>query len=112
MQQKKRGISTGLFLDGLGVKTVKADIRDFEELLDHSQGCDYIIHTAAQPAMTISWEDPLLDATTNVLGTVNVLEVARRLEIPVASCATVHVYGNRINATLEEGGEIYKRFWT
>lgn len=29
-----------VFLEGLGVKTVKADIRDFEELLDHSQRCE------------------------------------------------------------------------
>ena len=97
------------FLESLGVKNVKADIRNIEELLDHSQGCDYIIHTAAQPAMTISWEDPLLDVTTNVLGTFNVLEVARRLKIPAASCATVHVYGNRINESLKEGEARYER---
>ncbi|MBI5344737.1 MAG: NAD-dependent epimerase/dehydratase family protein [Deltaproteobacteria bacterium] len=97
------------FLQGLGVKMVKADIRNFEELMDHTHGCDYIIHTAAQPAMTISWEDPLLDATTNVMGTFNVLEAARRMKIPAACCATVHVYGNKINDTLKEGGKRYIR---
>ena len=85
------------FLKRLGVKLVKADIRNYEELLDHVNGCDYIIHTAAQPAMTISWEDPRLDITTNIMGTFNVLEAARKLQIPVVSCATVHVYGNKIN---------------
>ncbi|MFH1716074.1 MAG: NAD-dependent epimerase/dehydratase family protein [Planctomycetota bacterium] len=97
------------YLKSLGVKMVKADIRDFEELLDNSQGCDYLVHTAAQPAMTISWEDPRLDITTNVLGTFNVLEVARKLKIPVASCATVHVYGNKINESLTEKGNRYVR---
>ena len=97
------------YLKGLGVRTVKADIRDFEELLDNSQGCDYLVHTAAQPAMTISWEDPGLDITTNVLGTFNVLEVARKRKIPVASCATVHVYGNKINDSLTEKGNRYIR---
>lgn len=29
-------------------------MRNLDELLDHSAGCDYLIHTAAQPAMTIS----------------------------------------------------------
>ena len=97
------------YLKNLGVKLVKADIRNFEELIDCSQGCDYIIHTAAQPAMTISWEDPRLDFTTNVQGTFNVLEVARKLEIPVACCATIHIYGNRINQTLKEGDRRYLR---
>ena len=58
--------------------------------------------------MTISWEDPRLDITTNVLGTFNVLETARALNIPVACCATVHVYGNKINEELKEGTKIYQ----
>ena len=97
------------YLKDLGVTMVRADIRDFEQLLDNAQSCDYIIHTAAQPAMTISWEDPRLDVTTNVLGTFNVLEAARKLGIPMASCATVHVYGNRINETLGEKESRYIR---
>jgi len=90
------------FLKSIGVKLIRADIRNHEELLDNATGSDYIIHTAAQPAMTISWEDPRLDITTNLIGTFNVLETARKLKIPVASCATIHVYGNKINETVHE----------
>lgn len=97
------------FLKGIGVTLVKADVRNYEELMDHASGCDYIIHTAAQPAMTISWEDPRLDATTNVFGTFNVLEAARALKIPVAMCATIHVYGNEINKSLKEESNKYVR---
>ena len=97
------------FLLGIGVKVVKADVRDFQELLDNASGCDYIIHTAAQPAMTISWEDPELDITSNVFGTFNVLEAARKLKIPTACCASVHVYGNKLNETLKEGKTRYIR---
>ncbi len=97
------------YLKSIGVQMVKADIRNKQELMDYTSGCDYIIHTAAQPAMTISWEDPELDITTNVLGTFNVLECARLLKIPVVSCATIHVYGNRINETLTEGPTRYQR---
>ena len=96
-------------LSDMGARMVKADIRNYEALLDHAQGCDYIIHTAAQPAMTISWEEPELDITTNVNGTFNVLEAAKKLNIPVAICATVHVYGNTINATLSEAEKRYTR---
>jgi CDP-paratose 2-epimerase len=97
------------YLKKLGVDLIKADIRNFEALMDYSQNCDYIIHTAAQPAMTISWEDPRLDFSTNVLGTFNVLETARILKIPVASCATIHIYGNKINTELKEGDKRYLR---
>ncbi|MEW6074791.1 MAG: NAD-dependent epimerase/dehydratase family protein [Candidatus Omnitrophota bacterium] len=97
------------FLKGLGVKMVKADIRNGLELLEYASGCDFIVHTAAQPAVTISIEDPVLDISTNVVGTVNVLEAARRFKIPVVSCATIHVYGNRINSELTEGKNRYIR---
>ena len=97
------------FLGDLGVKRVVADVRDLDRLLDEASGCDYLIHTAAQPAVTISMEDPILDASTNVLGTLNVLETARRHSIPVASCATIHVYGNWINSTLSETETRYVR---
>lgn len=97
------------FLSAMGVKMVKADVRDFEEFVDHASGCDYLVHTAAQPAMTISWEDPRLDMTTNVIGTFNVLEAARKHGVPVACCATVHVYGNKINETLNENATRFFR---
>lgn len=77
--------------------------------MDHASGCQFIAHTAAQPAMTISWEDPDLDFTTNVLGTFNVLTAAREHKIPVVSCSSVHVYGPWINDTLIEGETRFTR---
>lgn len=97
------------YLESIGVKIVKADIRDKDILFENIKGSDYIIHTAAQPAMTISWENPELDFSTNLIGTFNVLEAARQLKIPAASCATVHVYGNEINEGLIEEKTRYVR---
>lgn len=97
------------YLKSLGVTMVKGDIRNLEHLLDRTEGCDYIVHTAAQPAMTISWEDPELDFTTNVWGTFNVLEVARKRKIPVVNTSSIHVYGNSINQTLKETETSYYR---
>ncbi len=97
------------FLSNLGVEMVLGDICDYEHLFETTQGCDFIIHTAAQPAMTISVEDPDLDFSTNVQGTFNVLKTARELGVPVVSCSTIHVYGNRINETLVEGESRYLR---
>ncbi len=96
-------------LDQLGVKLVRADVRNLEEVLDWAAGCDYICHTAAQPAVTISVEEPLQDLANNVLGTVHVLEAARRHDVPLASCATVHVYGNWVNEELSEAETRYLR---
>lgn len=97
-------------LERAGVKVVVEDIRNFQALMDHSQDRDYLCHTAAQPAMTISCEDPVLDFSTNTLGTFNVLEVARRLKIPVAICSSIHTFGpNRINASLKEEETRYTR---
>ncbi|MCZ8154529.1 MAG: NAD-dependent epimerase/dehydratase family protein [Leptospira sp.] len=97
------------YLKDLGVTMVKGDIRNLEHLTDRTEGCDYIIHTAAQPAMTISWEDPELDFSTNVIGTFNVLEVARKRKIPVVNTSSIHVYGNSINDSLTEGKTAYER---
>jgi CDP-paratose 2-epimerase len=90
-------------LKKMGIELVKGDIRDKETLFKHSKDCDFIAHTAAQPAMTISWEDPELDISTNVMGTFNVLEAARKFDIPMVNCATIHVYGPKlINESLKE----------
>jgi CDP-paratose 2-epimerase len=91
------------FLKELGTSLIRGDIRDKQELLKVAKDCDYIIHTAAQPAMTISVENPELDLMTNVVGTFNVLEAARKYDIPIVNCSTIHVYGNKINETIKEG---------
>jgi CDP-paratose 2-epimerase len=80
------------FLKELGVTLIKGDIRNKDSVFEVAKDCDYIIHTAAQPAMTISIEQPELDITTNVIGTFNLLEAARKYKIPIVYCSTIHVY--------------------
>lgn len=97
-------------LESRGVKVVVEDIRNPQALLEYAKDRDYLCHTAAQPAMTISWEDPELDFMTNTFGTFNVLETARKLEIPVALCSSIHTYGpDRINSGLAEQTTRYSR---
>jgi CDP-paratose 2-epimerase len=102
--------SNRAFLNKIGVKIVVGDIRKKESLEESSKTCDYICHTAAQPAMTISCEDPLLDFSINALGTFNVLETARKFDIPVVTCSSIHTYGpGKINSELTEKGSRYIR---
>jgi CDP-paratose 2-epimerase len=89
------------FLESIGVELVVKDIRDRHMLKYHAKGCDYIVNCAAQPAMTIALESPGYDADVNIMGTVNILEVARELKIPAALCSTIHVYGNGDNQYLD-----------
>jgi len=109
MKEEARSFNKEL-LEKNGITVVVNDIREKNTLLDYTQGCDYICHTAAQPAMTISWEDPELDFTTNTFGTFNVLECARIHNIPVAICSSIHTYGpNKINSQLKEHKTRYLR---
>ncbi len=51
-------------------------------------GADVVCHLAAQASVTVSVEDPILDCTSNVLGTLNVCEAARKRGAPVVFAST------------------------
>ena len=97
-------------LEERGIKIIVEDICDKEALIKWTKGCNYICHTAAQPTMTLSWEEPERDFSTNVIGTFNVLEAARKFNIPIVSCNSIHCYGpEKINSELEEEETRYTR---
>jgi CDP-paratose 2-epimerase len=88
------------FLRGQGTTLLVKDITNWSEI-EKIKG-DFIIHCAAQPAMTIALEQPRLDMQTNVVGTCNMLELARKTDAPIVTCSTIHVYGNKANQSLKE----------
>lgn len=61
------------------LSVIKGDVRDRESLSKASKGCGVIIHTAAQVSVPLSIENPVLDFESNVIGTFNILEIARKL---------------------------------
>ena len=61
------------YLINKGANIIKGDVSNIIDVDYAVQDCDYIIHTAAQPSMTIAIEQPTLDFTTNVIGTFNLL---------------------------------------
>ena len=77
------------------------DIRDRSSILEllHEISPDAIIHTAAQPSHDRAAEIPFEDFDTNAVGTVNLLEAARRNcpEAPFVHLSTNKVYGDRPN---------------
>ncbi|MGW4420956.1 CDP-glucose 4,6-dehydratase [Streptosporangium sp. NPDC004631] len=63
----------------IGVGNIDGDVRDYRALLGAAgrDGCDLIIHLAAQPIVLAGYEDPRGTLEVNINGTINVLEAAR-----------------------------------
>ena len=63
-----------------GMESEIGDIRNLEQITKSmvSFSPDVLIHMAAQPLVRYSYKEPVETYTTNVMGTVNVLEAARK----------------------------------
>ena len=78
--------------DALDVRP--GDIRDAEQVADAVQGCEVVFHLAALISVPYSFQAPRSFLDTNVGGTLNVLEAARRAGgAKVVQTSTSEVYG-------------------
>jgi nucleoside-diphosphate-sugar epimerase len=68
---------------------------------DAMAGVDLVIHTAAKIHVDDSIKNPTDYFKTNVMGTNNVLEAARRFDVPVIHVSTCEVYGFQDEDLLE-----------
>jgi CDP-paratose 2-epimerase len=80
---------------GAAITPVIGDTRDMNRLSSLVGKAKAVFHMAAQVAVTTSFADPRDDFEVNVLGTLNVLEAARRCTTPppVIFASTNKVYG-------------------
>jgi CDP-paratose 2-epimerase len=60
------------------LRVIEGDVRDFAAVQAAARDADVIYHLAGQVAVTTSVVDPRTDFEVNALGTLNVLEAARR----------------------------------
>jgi CDP-glucose 4,6-dehydratase len=76
------------------VRTIGADIRDFPRLSAALAACrpDVVIHMAAQSVVRRGYEDPIETYSSNVMGTVHLMEAVRRCGQP---CAVVNVTSDK-----------------
>jgi CDP-glucose 4,6-dehydratase len=81
------------------IQSICGDIRDFPQLKTAVSECrpEVVVHMAAQSVVRRGYEDPIETYSSNVMGTVNLLEALRQLRQP---CAVVNVtsdkcYSNR-----------------
>lgn len=76
------------------VHIVPGDVRDTDSLQSAMAGHDVVIHLAALIAIPYSYQAPRSYMETNVIGTMNVMEAARRAGVSrVVHTSTSEVYG-------------------
>jgi CDP-paratose 2-epimerase len=93
-------------LNGLSERRIgfsKTDVASLSELrrIYASFQPDVVIHLAAQPTVTRSISSPLHDFQTNLVGSMNVLEIARQsVRKPILLYASTQgIYGRRASAS-------------
>lgn len=79
---------------GESVRSIHADIRDFARLKTALDECrpEVIIHMAAQSVVRRGYESPIDTYSSNVMGTVHLLEAVRQLKRP---CVVVNVTSDK-----------------
>ena len=77
-----------------GLKFVQGDVRDPTALEKATRNSEVIFHLAAQTSVPFSMEDAKEDCEVNVVGTLNVLEAAKKADARVVFASSAAVYGN------------------
>jgi CDP-paratose 2-epimerase len=87
-----------------------ADLRDERAVARALAASDRAFHLAAQVAVTTSLEEPVHDATVNLIGTINLLEAARARRTPpkLLFTSTNKVYGGLADVELGERSTRYE----
>jgi len=90
-------------LDYRNFKLIKGDVRDFDLLERISQDVDVIFHLAAQIHVDRSYVEPRLTYDINVMGTQNILEIARIYDVKkVIHASSSEVYGSAQYVPIDE----------
>jgi NAD dependent epimerase/dehydratase len=79
------------------------DIRDPNGVLEAMKGCDVVFHLAALIAIPFSYHSPDSYVDTNIKGTLNVLQAARKVGAQrVIVTSTSEVYGTALYTPIDE----------
>jgi dTDP-glucose 4,6-dehydratase len=85
------------------LRIVSGNIEDSDFVYEAIRGQDIVFHLAALIAIPYSYEAPRSYVRTNVEGTLNVLEAARRYNIErVVHTSTSEVYGTALRTPIDE----------
>jgi dTDP-glucose 4,6-dehydratase len=85
------------------VRVVSGNVEDSDFVYQTIKGQDIILHLAALIAIPYSYEAPRSYVRTNIEGTLNVLEAARRYDVArVVHTSTSEVYGTAVTTPIAE----------
>lgn len=85
------------------VEVFQGDVRDPNGVEEAMQGCDTVFHLAALIAIPFSYHSPDAYVDTNIKGTLNILQAARKLETNrVLVTSTSEVYGTAQYVPIDE----------
>lgn len=86
------------------VNFIKGDVRDAKMVLKAAKGADAIFHLAASVGNIRSIEHPIEDSQINVLGTLNILEAARKYKVgKVVFSSSAGIFGELKTLPIKEG---------
>lgn len=90
-------------LDYRNFKLIKGDVRNYELLKDIMRDIEIVFHLAAQIHVDKSYIEPRLTYEVNVIGTQNILEIARLHDVKrVIYASTSEVYGSSLYHPMDE----------
>ena len=84
------------------VRFIKGDVRHLEKAENKIENCRTIFHLAAQCNVAYSMKNPIEDFEINALGTLKVLEKARKMDARIVYASSSAVYGNPQKAPTSE----------
>ena len=86
------------------IEVLAGDISDRDSVRRAAEGRQIIFHLAALIAIPYSYHAPLSYVRTNIEGTLNVMQIARDLDIErVVHTSTSEVYGTALRVPIDEG---------
>ena len=96
-------------LKSLGANTIIGDIRDSNSVINAMQGCDAVVHLAAQISVPASIANPQENNSINVEGTQLILDYCKQFNVKrviVTSSAAVYGHDDRLPLQEEYAGDI------
>lgn len=87
------------------VEFIQGDICDAQKIdkVLREKHFDVVFHLAASVGRQRSLDNPVLDSTTNLIGTVNVLEAMRKTEVPrIVYSSSAAIFGELICESIDE----------
>jgi len=78
------------------------DVRYYKDILPYFSQCDIVFHLAAQISVDKSIYNPEETIATNIIGTQNILEAARKFKTKVVFASTSEIYGSSLTGLMNE----------